>query len=152
MVIVAEGEFQLSKQKFRSTFLNDQTGQLKIKTQGRPVFSHQTKLEVVKRLKLETPSSYRGSKLHIKIKDYLDGIVKEDQSVEELMFTERGRKQTNHVPFAVIGPGQMHGESDLHRKSIYRLSCLSQRASAFVISKADFLSSVDFDVHTFNKY
>lgn len=149
MVIVEHGEFELSKSKFSSTYLNEQTGQLKIKTSGRPVFSSQTLTEDVKQLKLETPSTYRGSKLHFKIKTYLDGIVKEDKTVEELMLSSRGRRQTRHVPFAVIGPGQMHGDADLNRRSVYRLSCLSQAASAFVISKDDFLACVEFDLRTF---
>lgn len=148
VAIVKEGEFELSKARLEDVFLNRTTGQIKIKAQpegkGKPILSSHTYDTTVEPVKLESPTVYKGSKLHFKIKDYLDGIIKEDVSVQQLLVSSVNQCQTKDIKFAQVGQGKMIGEVDVAtgRDYLYTLRSKTPNSSLYLISRIDFMHIV----------
>ena len=70
-------------------FLNKNTGQIKVIIKdGKPVLSSKIKDTKIVANKLDFGEIYSGSKLHMKIKDYLETIIKDDISVHDLLISK----------------------------------------------------------------
>ena len=145
VAIVKEGEFLVSKRALDQVYMNPNTGQIKIKTsEGKPVYSSQLKDNSVDPMKVENHSGYTGSKVHMRVKSYLDSLVKEDLTVAQMLTTKHKQVQAKEIQFAVLGKGQIIGEVDAAtgRNYIYSLRSKTFNAKLYLIERKEFMALV----------
>lgn len=86
-----------------------------------------------------------GSPLQEKISQYLGSFVNQNTTVFDLLRSTSNQSQTKEIKVALLGPGQIFGETDLinNRSYSYSLRSKSYNAEVYMISKIEFMRLVE---------